>query len=197
MKGIIGCEFSQVVTQAFRKRGIETYSCDLLDGEINNEWHIKGDILEVLQRGNYDFGIFHPPCTRLCNSGVRWLNERNLWKEMEEAAEFFKSLLNSDIPYICVENPIPHKYAVDSIGEKYTQIIQPWQFGHTTSKATCLWLKGFPKLEPTKIIPEEERTFGIHLAPPGPERWKFRSRTFQGIAEAMAEQYGNFLNNML
>jgi hypothetical protein len=135
--------------------------------------------------------VAHPPCTRLCNSGVRWLAERNLWQEMREASEFFKLILNAPITKIAVENPIPHKYAVEIIGRKYDQIIQPYQFGHGETKATCLWLKNLPKLQPTNIV--DGRDHRIHKMPPSPERWKERSRTFQGIANAMAAQWSGCL----
>ena len=131
--------------------------------------------------------IAHPPCTRLCNSGVMWLSKRNLWSEMIKAVAFFMKLQRADIPLICIENPIPHKYAVNGIG-KYNQIIQPWQHGHGETKATCLWLKGLPELKPTKIV--EGREQRIHKLPPSKDRSKLRSKTFPGIAKAMAEQWG-------
>jgi len=137
--------------------------------------------------------IAHPPCTYLCNSGVRWLHERpERWKLMEEAVDFFLFLLNAPIPHICVENPVMHKYAREKIG-KPTQYIQPYQFGDPVSKRTGLWLKNLPKLKPTEIIPKEKVKQPIWLEPPSPDRWKRRSKTFIGIAKAMAEQWGNFL----
>jgi hypothetical protein len=198
MKVLVACEYSQIVTQAFRAKGHEAYSCDLLPTDGNPDWHYQSDIFHLLHNPLtmwWDLIIAHPPCTRLCNSGVRWLNERNLWEEMRAGALFFKSLLNSNCDRICVENPIPHKYAIEIIGEKYTQVVQPWQFGHSTSKATCLWLKGLPELKPTNIIPKEQRTQDIWLAAPGPNRWKERSKTFTGIAQAMAEQWGSLEAN--
>lgn len=187
MKVLIACEFSGIVREAFRRRGHDAWSCDLLDTEIPGQ-HYKGDIRDLL-RDYWDLMIFHAPCTRLANSGVHWLAERNLWNEMEEAAYFFKMLLDADVPMICGENPIPHKYALSLIGRKYDQIIQPWQFGHGETKATCLWLHNLPLLKPTNIV--EGREQRIHKEPPGEERWKNRSRTFTGIAEAMAEQWGS------
>lgn len=191
MKALLGCEFSGVVREAFRAFGHNAISCDLLPPEDERfDYHYQGDILDILNDG-WDLMIAHPPCTRLCNSGVRWLNERNLWREMLLSAEFFKRLLNCNIPLICIENPIPHHYALDVIGKKYDQIIQPWQFGHPETKATCLWLKGLPNLQPTNIVKgREQRT---HLLSPGPDRWKERSRTLPGIAMAMAEQWGKYL----
>ncbi len=187
MKVLVGCEFSQRITRAFRKRGHDAFSCDLLPTEGNPAWHIINDVRNLLKE-KIDIFIVHPECTRLCNSGVRWLDERDLWEEMRESALFFKLMLDADIPKICVENPIPHKYALKIIGRKYDQIIQPWMFGHPETKATCLWLKGLSKLQPTNIV--EGRTQRVFLESPSPDRWKNRSRTYQGIAEAMAQQWG-------
>jgi hypothetical protein len=207
---LVACEFSGVVRDAFRARGHNAWSCDLESSEITTGlghiYHLQGDVLRVLGgniprdmvansnwRGtplliNWDLMIAHPPCTYLCNSGVRWLvNDpwRERAKKMDQASQFFKSLLGSNIPRVAVENPIPHRYA---LLPKYTQIVQPWQFGHGETKATCLWLKGLPKLEPTKIV--EGRKPRVHYASPGPDRWKERSRTLQGLADAMADQWG-------
>jgi hypothetical protein len=188
-KVLVGCEYSATVREAFTQAGHYAVSCDLLPTEIPGN-HYQGDIIDLLNE-KWDLAIFHPPCTRLANSGVRWLNERNLWQEMKEGAEFFKHLLNANIDRICVENPIPHKYAIEIIGRKYDQIIQPYEYGHTTSKATCLWLKNLPKLKPTEILPKERITYDIHLCSPGVNRWKERSRFFTGIAQAMAMQWGS------
>jgi hypothetical protein len=139
--------------------------------------------------------IGHPPSTRLCNSGVVWLEKRNLWKDMTEGANFFKLLLDAKIPLIAIENPIPHKYALQFIGKKYDQIIQPYMFGHPERKATCLWLKGLPKLKPTKDVKKEmmklpkSESQRIHYTSPGKDRAKIRSKTFSGIAKAMANQW--------
>lgn len=140
-----------------------------------------------LIQGKYDLMIAHPPCTRLCNSGVCWLDKRNLWNEMRESAEFFKKLLNAPIKHKAIENPIPHKYAIEIIGRKYDQIIQPWQFGHGETKATCLWLENLPKLVPNNIV--EGREQRLHKLPPSAERAKLISKTYQGIAKAMADQW--------
>jgi hypothetical protein len=197
IKILIACEFSGRVREAFRKRGFNAWSCDLLPAEDKSPYHIQGNVLEVLQDG-WTLMIAHPPCTYLCNSGVRWLHERKeRWKKLKESAEFFKTLLNAPIPYIAIENPIPHKYALQLIGRKYDQIIQPYQFGEPYSKATCLWLKNLPKLKPTKIIPKKQVVHAIYKEPPSPNRWKNRSRTYRGIAEAMAEQWGKFLIEQL
>jgi len=187
MRVLVACEFSGIVRDEFSRRGHDAWSCDLLDSEKTGR-HIKGDAIAAARSGSWDMLIFHAPCTRLCNSGVRWLAERDLWKQMEEAALFFRTLLETDVPHICGENPIPHRYAVALIGRKYDQIIQPWQFGHGETKATCLWLKNLPPLMPTDVV--DGRRDRVHMEPPGPERWKNRSRTYPGIARAMAEQWG-------
>lgn len=190
MKVLIACEFSGVVREAFRELGHDAWSSDLLPTEIPSPYHLQGDVLQYLDKG-WDLMIAHPPCTRLCNSGVRWLNERNLWQELEEATEFFKAFLNAPIARIAVENPIPHKYAIERIGRKYDQVIQPYMFGEPYRKATCLWLKNLPALVPTQIIPKENCKQEVHLASPGPNRWMLRSRTYKGFAKAMASQWSN------
>lgn len=187
MKLLVACEFSGIVREAFRSRGHDAWSCDLLPTEIPGQ-HIEGNVFYHFRNEKWDMMIAHPPCTYLCNSGVRWLkNNKERISQMIFAANFFKSLFDSDIPKIAIENPIPHKYAIDII-RKYDQIIQPWQFGHGETKATCLWLKGLPKLRPTNIV--EGRESRIHKMPPSENRGKERSRTYQGIAEAMAQQWG-------
>jgi hypothetical protein len=142
--------------------------------------------MDIINDG-WDMMIGHPPCTRLCNSGVVWLAKRNLWDDMRTGAEFFKALLDADIPKIAIENPIMHKYAVEIIGRRQDQIIQPWQFGHGETKATCLWLKGLPKLTPTDIVDGREQR--LHKLPPSKDRAKLRSLTFPGIAKAFADQW--------
>lgn len=183
---LIACEFSGVVRDAFIARGHDAVSCDLLPTERPG-LHIQDDVLLHLTNG-WDMMIAHPPCTRLCNSGVRWLAERNLWAEMEEACQFFNDLMAAPIEFIATENPIPHKYAVERIG-KYDQIIQPWQFGHGETKATCLWLKNLPPLEPTNIV--AGRDGRIWKMAPSENRSHARSVTYLGIAAAMAEQWGS------
>lgn len=187
MKVLIACEFSGRVRDAFLARGHDAWSCDLLPTERPGP-HYEETIFNVLDK-KWDLMIAHPPCTRLCNSGVRWLWERNLWNELLKAGDFFKKLLTvKHIPRICVENPIPHKYAVNLIGRNYDQIVQPWQFGHGETKATCLWLKGLRKLGTTKLVAGREPH--IHKMPPSKDRGKLRSITYQGIADAMAAQWG-------
>jgi len=196
MKILIACEFSGKVRDAFRARGHEAYSCDLLPTDTNPLYHLQGDVLNYIHRG-WDLMIAHPPCTYLSNSGVCWLHKHpNRWGLMAEAAEFFKSLLNAPINKIAIENPIQHGYAKQIIGRSHAQVIQPWMFGHTEKKATCLWLKNLPPLMPTNNVKEEMELLPknqqqrLHYLPPSPDRWKIRSTTFQGIADAMAEQWG-------
>lgn len=186
MKVLVACEFSGIVREAFNALGHDAWSCDILPTEIPGN-HIQADVLTILNDG-WDLMVAHPPCTRLCNSGVCWLNKRNLWLEMCEAAAFFCRFLAAPIPMIAVENPIPHKYARAIIGD-YTQLIQPYQFGHGETKATCLWLKNLPELKPTNIV--EGREQRLHRLPPTPDRAKLRSKTYSGIAAAMAMQWGN------
>ncbi len=199
MRVLVACEFSGVVRDAFRKRGHDAWSVDLLPSESNpfpppdKGPHFQTDAIACAEDpayGEWDLLIAHPPCTYICNSGVRWLvNDpwRERAKKMDHATWFFKSLLNNNrIPRVAVENPIPHRYA---LLPKYQQIIQPWQFGHPETKATCLWLRNLPKLVPTNIV--DGRKPRVHYASPGPDRWKERSRTLQGIADAMADQWGN------
>ena len=195
MKILIACEESQTVCKAFREKGHEAYSCDVQDCSGGHpEWHIKGDVLEQLNKG-WDMIIAHPPCTYLANSGVQWLHkDHSRWEKMRESAEFFKTILNAPVEKLVVENPIIHKYAKEIIGENYTQTIQPWQFGEDASKRTCLWLKGVEPLKPTKIIKKHryanQSPCGANKLGPSPERAKLRSKTYKGIAKAMAEQWG-------
>jgi len=197
MRVIIGCEFSGIVRDEFRKLGHDAWSCDLLECEKGRDYHIQGNIFNNLW-GGWDMLIFHWPCTRLCNSGVRWLyggkgeiRDECRWANMQDDAHKFKDLITCDIPKICGENPIMHCYARAIVGIKYSQIIQPWQFGHGETKATCLWLKNLPLLKPTQIV--DGRIARVHRVSPGPDRWKERSRTLPGIAKAMAEQWGSLV----
>lgn len=194
LRVLVACEYSGRVREAFRKLGHEAWSCDLLPSDDNSPYHVIGDVREMLD--GWDLIIAHPPCTYLTNAGVRWLSDPERWDKMREGAALFLDILNAPAPRICVENPILHKYAVAIIGRRQDQVLQPWMFGHTESKATCLWLKNLPPLEPTNNVKAEmlklpknvqQRLF--HL-PPGPERWKLRSLTYQGIADAFAAQWG-------
>lgn len=189
MRVLVACEFSGVVRDAFNVKGHEALSCDLLPSLRWTIRHRKCDVRELL-RWKWDLIIGHPPCTYLCNSGVRWLKTQpDRWKKMVEAAKFFKCLLNHRTSKIAIENPIPHRYAVKEIGRQYDQIVQPWQFGHGETKATCLWLKNLPKLISTNIVSGREAR--IHKMAPSKDRAKLRSITYQGIADAMAEQWGS------
>jgi len=182
LRVLVGCEFSGVVRRAFRERGHDAWSCDLLEPEDNSIFHIKGDVLDIIKDG-WDIAVFHPPCTHLAVSGARWFKDKQ--KEQEKALEFVKFLLESPIDKIALENPIS---IISSKIRKPDQIIQPWMFGHGETKATCLWLKNLPKLIPTYIV--EGREGRVHKMSPGPNRWKERSRTYEGIAKAMANQWG-------
>ena len=180
MRVLIGCEFSGIVRDAFKARGHYALSCDLLPTDSPGQ-HYQGDLLDILGDG-WDLAIFHPPCTHLAVSGARWFKDKLV--EQAEALEFVRLLMDAPIPRIALENPIS---IISSRIRKPDQIIQPWQHGHGETKATCLWLKGLPLLEPTDIV--EGREAKIHKMPPGPDRWKKRSITYQGIAEAMASQW--------
>jgi|TARA_R110002153_G_C13122031_1_gene478929 hypothetical protein len=187
MRVLVACEYSGKVRDAFIAQGHEAISCDILPTDSPGP-HYQGDVFDIIDQ-DWDLMIAHPPCTYLCNSGVSWLHKRpERWGQLKDGAEFFKALLEADIPKIAVENPIMHKYAVDIIGRRQDQIIQPWQFGHGETKATGFWLKGLPKLQPTEIV--EGRQQRLHLLPPSKDRWKLRSTTYQGIADAMALQWG-------
>jgi len=186
MRVLVACEFSGVVREAFRRRGHEAWSCDLLPAEDDSEWHYQGDVLNLFSNGcvpGFDLIIAHPPCTRLASSGARWFSKKVA--EQDNAIWFFMQFTKQPAPRIAIENPIG---IMSNQYRKPDQIIQPWQFGHGETKATCLWLKGLPKLVPTKIV--DGRTPRVHHASPGPDRWKERSRTLPGIAEAMADQWG-------
>lgn len=183
MKVLIACEYSGRVRDAFIKRGHNAMSCDLLDADAPGP-HYKGDVRDVLDYP-WDLMIAHPPCTDLAVSGARHFEAKRLDGRQQASASFFMMLMKADIPMIAVENPV---CIMSSLYRKPDQIIQPWQFGHGETKATCLWLKGLPKLEPTNIV--DGRDDRIHKMPPSDDRWKLRSLTYQGIADAMAEHWG-------
>ena len=190
MKVLVACEESQVVTIAFRKLGIEAYSCDTqpCSGEYP-EWHYEQDVTELLDN-DWSAIIAFPPCTHLASSGARWFKEKRADGRQQKAIDFFMLFANSKCEYVAIENPIG---IMSTVWRKPDQIIQPWMFGHGETKATCLWLKGFPKLEPTNIV--EGRKPRIHYMSPSPERSKLRSKTYQGVADAMASQYSKVLLN--
>lgn len=181
MKVLVACEYSGKVRDAFKARGHDAWSCDLLPTDVEGQ-HIQGDVLEVLDQG-WDLMIAHPPCTHLAVSGARWFKDKQ--QEQIEALEFVKALLDAPIERIALENPVS---IISSKIRKPDQIVQPWQHGHGETKATCLWLKGLPKLKPTNIV--EGRKARIHMMPPSKDRWKLRSETYTGIAKAMADQWG-------
>lgn len=182
MRVLVACEFSGIVRDAFRARGHDAWSCDLLPCEADPKWHIQGDVLQILCEG-WDLMIAHPPCTHLAVSGARWFKQKK--HEQEEALEFVAALLRCCVPRIALENPVS---VISSRIRKPDQIVQPWMFGHGETKATCLWLKNLPPLKPTNIV--EGREARVHRMPPGPDRCKERSRTMTGIAAAMADQWG-------
>ena len=178
---LVACEFSGVVRDAFISAGHDAVSCDLLPTEAPGP-HYRGDVMDVLGDG-WDLMIAHPPCTHLAVSGARWFKDKQ--REQANAVEFFMALVNAPIGMIAVENPVS---IMSTRYRKPDQIIQPWQFGHGETKATCLWLKGLPPLMPTRIVTGREAR--VHRMPPGPNRWRERSRTFPGVAAAMAAQWG-------
>lgn len=181
MRVLVACEYSGVVRDAFTRKGHYAMSCDLLDSEVTGN-HYKGDVRDVINDG-WDLMISHPPCTHLAVSGARWFKDKQA--EQREALGFVELLLNAPIHKICLENPVS---IISSRIRKPDQIIQPWQYGHGETKATCLWLKNLPLLKPTNIV--DGREARVHKMPPSPNRWKERSRTFQGVADAFAKQWG-------
>ena len=181
---LVACESSGVVRDAFIRAGHDAMSCDLLPTEQLGP-HYQGDVCDVLDDG-WDLMVAHPPCTHLAVSGARWFKDKLI--EQEEALHFVRLLLAAPIPRIALENPIS---IISSRIRKPDQIIQPWQFGHGETKATCLWLKNLPKLQPTDVV--EGREARVHKMPPGPNRWRERSRTYLGIGAAMADQWGRVL----
>lgn len=188
MRVLIACEFSGTVRDAFRARGHDAISADLLPSDAPGP-HYQGDARDILGDG-WDLLIAHPPCTRLCNSGVRWLAERDLWADMRDGAALFLAFLNAPVPRVAVENPVMHRYARDIIGRGPDFTLQPWQFGDDYKKRTCFWTRGLPALSPTSNLDGSTARPEVHHASPGPDRWKLRSKTYPGIAAAIAEQWG-------
>ena len=183
LKVLVACEYSGRVRDAFASMGHFAMSCDLLPSDAPG-LHYQGDVTDILDQG-WDLMIAHPPCTHLAVSGAKHFAAKRESGVQQEALEFVRLLLNAPVPKIALENPVS---IISSKIRKPDQIIQPWQFGHGETKATCLWLKGLPKLVPTNIV--EGRDDRIHKMPPSPDRWKLRSTTYQGIADAMAAQWG-------
>ena len=180
MKVLIGCEYSGTVRDAFLSAGHDAMSCDLLPTELPGPHH-QGDVFEIINEG-WDLAIFHPPCTHLAVSGARHFKEKQEDGRQKQAIEFFLALARAPIPRIAIENPI---CIMSSIWRKPDQIIHPWQYGHGETKATCLWLKNLPHLVPTKIVSGREPR--VHKLPPSVDRWKLRSTTYKGIAQAMLQ----------
>ncbi len=197
MRVLVACEYSGTVRRAFASRGHDAWSCDLLPSEDRSNKHIVGDARDLLGEGWDLLMVAHPPCTRLCNSGVRWLSvplpgrtAADMQRELREGAELFSTFWNAPVDRVCVENPVMHRHAKALIlnYREPAQSVQPWQFGHGEVKRTCFWLKNLPALVPTNVV--EGREPRVHHASPGPDRWKERSRFFPGIADAMADQWG-------
>ena len=206
MKVLIACETSGTVRNAFLDRGHDTWSCDVLPSDDLTNRHIQDDVLEVLKMESWDMlMVAHPPCTRLCNSGVRWLHKAppgktlsEMWEQLDQGAELFSKLWNADVPRVAIENPVMHKYAKSRIKnfEPFTQSVQPYEFAESIdaedniSKRTCLWLRNLPPLIKTGTLTRETARHDIHNASPGKDRWKVRSKFHKGIAQAMADQWG-------
>ena len=204
LRVLVACEFSGTVRDAFRALGHDAWSCDLDDETADTGYHFQANALEIAYGGkhwgyDWDLMIGHPPCTYLCNSGIKHLyidgkkengKDPERWENMRQATAFFNDLMNAPIPYIAIENPFPHPYATELIGRS-TQKIQPWEFGHGETKETHLWLKNLPPLFPTDIV--QGRESRIHKMGPSDDRGKQRSVFYPGIAAAMADQWGDFV----
>ena len=180
MRVLVACEYSGTVRDAFIARGHDAVSCDLLPTDRPGP-HLQCDVRDILGDG-WDLMIAHPPCTHLAVSGARWFKDKRA--EQAEALEFVRTLMAAPIPRWCIENPVS---VISSRIRKPDQVVQPWQYGHGETKATCLWLNGLPKLTPTNVV--DGRAARVHRLPPSPDRWKIRSTTYQGIADAMAAQW--------
>lgn len=194
MNVLIGCEYSATVRDAFLKRGHNAFSCDLLPCEKGPRRHYQQDIRIALKVRKWDLFVVHPECTHLCGSGARWWPEKRADGRQQRAIDFFIEMMGADVDMIAAENPVG---ILSSAYRKPDQIIQPYQFGHMEMKTTCLWLKNLPPLAPTHDLERETKALPPHIKQrmhhmrPSPDRWKERSRTYQGIAEAMAEQWGS------
>lgn len=193
MRVLVACEESQEVCKAFRALGHEAYSCDIQPCSGGHpEWHIQGDVLPLLKE-TWDLIIAHPPCTDLAVSGARWFEEKRRDGRQQKSIDFFMAFANCECERVAIENPVS---IMSSVWRKPDQTIQPWMFGHPEKKATCLWLKGLPLLKATNDVRDYMMTLPknqqerLHYLPPSPERAKLRSKTFPGIAKAMAEQWG-------
>jgi len=189
MRVLVACEYSGTVRDAFRARGFDAWSCDLLPTDADPRWHIQVDVLPLAYSGDWDLMVAHHPCTHLAVSGARHFAAKRADGRQQAALDFVQKLLDAPIEYIALEKPIS---IISSQIRKPDQIIQPWQFGHGETKATCLWLDNLPKLKATDIV--EGREARVHRLPPTADRWKLRSTTYRGIADAMADQWGDFLH---
>lgn len=206
-KVLIGCETSGIVRDAFLALGHDAWSCDLLPADTPTNRHIQGDVRDVMQ-GDWDLmAVMHPPCTRLCNSGVRWLTQapadrslEDMWRELDEGAALFSAVWNvPHIPCVAVENPVMHRHAKERIAnyQPPAQTVQPWQFATDPAsvdnerKRTCFWLRNLPPLRPTGKLDGSCARDSVHKASPGPDRWKLRSKFFPALAAAMADQWGD------
>jgi len=219
---LVACETSGTVRDAFTAAGHDAWSCDILPADTPTTQHIQADVREVLTMKEWDMLIAHPPCTRLCNSGVRWLSAApagrslaDMWEELDDGAELFRAMMDADIPLIAVENPVMHRHAKERIwgdgwerlskndGQFIQTSVQPYEFAASEdaedniTKRTCFWLKGLPALTPTSCLTRETARADIHMASPGPDRWKLRSKFHIGIAQAMAAQWGDAKENQL
>ena len=195
MKVLVACEYSGIVREAFAKRGHDAWSCDLLPTDQPSDKHIQGDVLEIINDG-WDLIIAHPPCTHLSLSGAKYWAEKRADGRQQAAIKFVEDIWDADCPRICIENPVGALTKHSKLG-KATQYIQPYEFGHAEQKRTGLWLKGLPKLKGTKFIdvkglPKKE-VQRLHYLPPSEDRWRIRSTTFQGVADALAEQFGGLV----
>ena len=213
MKVLIGCETSGIVRDAFLRHGHDAWSCDLLPTDAPSNRHIQADIRDVVAMDNWDMlAVMHPPCTRLCNSGVRWLTKPppgksldQMWQELDEGAELFSFCLNAPVPHVVVENPVMHRHAKERIKGyvPFSQSVQPWQFGvgedgpDNVKKRTCLWLRNLPNLTKTGTLDGKTARAEIHHATPGKDRAKIRSKFFPGLADAMADQWGLYVQSTL
>ena len=210
IKVLVACETSGTVRDAFFWEGFDAWSCDILPADTSTNRHIQADVRAVIGMDKWDvLVVCHPPCTRLCNSGVRWLHtpppgktKDQMWRELDEGAELFADCLNADIPFSAVENPVMHKHAKARIKNfrPHSQSVQPWEYAQhvddpdNVKKRTCLWLKTLPTLERSGTLTADTARDDIHKAPPGPDRWKIRSKFHVGLAQAMAAQWGHHVS---
>jgi hypothetical protein len=207
-KVLIGCETSGIVREAFLAEGYDTWSCDILPADTQTNRHIQDDIRNVLKMERWDLVfIGHPPCTRLCNSGVRWLHKappnktpEQMWQELDEGCELFSDLWNADVPCLAIENPVMHKYAKERIRnyKKFSQSVQPWEFAtdpeseDNSKKRTCFWTRNLPPLVKTGTLDGSTARADVHNAAPSADRWKIRSKFYPALAAAMADQWGRY-----